>query len=130
MARLTLSGDKDGSGWVNLEFLCVVSLVNGYPDAPSRIDVKKRLPGRNGGKSLHVRHCHGSLVNLDGHLVPELVPQLLEFLPGNIRDQRTVRVIQPYDVSLDPIVAGSRGPRGQPHELRHYRARDGVIHSH
>src|ERR1700687_2267651 len=60
----------------------VVALVDGDAHPTPRIDVQQRVAYRRVHKRPDVGHAHHLLVDVHGHLVPKVIAQLLELLPG------------------------------------------------
>src|SRR6266436_1007349 len=111
------AGDEDGSRRRDFEFFRIVAFIVGDADASARIDVEKGVADRDVHEGLDVGERDKLFVDLDTDFVAEVVAELLEFVDGNIGNERAVGIVKADDVAFDAFFRGDGSFRSQSDKL-------------
>src|SRR5207248_11333509 len=103
------AGDEDGGGGRDTELFGVIALIHGDADSAAGVHVEQRLADRDFHEGLDVGQGDGFFVEEQRDFVAEAVSELLEFVAGNIGDERAKRIVQADDVALNALIADGGG---------------------
>ena len=123
------AGDEDGRWWGDAGLFGVVALVNGDADATAGVHVEQSFADGDFHEGLGVRKSDGLLVEEQRDFVAEAVGELLEFVAGNVGDERAEGVVEGDDVTGDALIGDDSGFRTQADELGKYRPYESEIAS-
>src|SRR5438105_6104637 len=99
------AGDEDGGGGRDTELFGVIALIHGDADSAAGVHVEQRRADRDFHEGLDVGQGDGFFVEEQRDFVAEAVSELLEFVAGNIGDERAKRIVQADDVALNALIA-------------------------
>ena len=102
-----VAGDEDGSGRRDVELSGVVALIDGDADAAAGVHVEQGLTDGDFHKSFGVRQSEGFLVEEQRDFVSEAIGEFLEFIAGNVGDERAEGVIEADNVTGDALLYAS-----------------------
>src|SRR5262249_44882152 len=105
--RKAFAGDEDRGGRRDVEDFRVVALIDADANAAARVDIQKGFTDGDFHERLDVREGDRLLVELYEDFVAEAIAELLEIVARNIGDQRSIRIVEPDNGSLDAFLGGN-----------------------